>query len=280
MKRFFILLAICLQTGCFHQIPVPSPKVDGVKSTIVSQTLADPAWKQALKTAATEEGAVDFAGLGENPGDLYAYVAYVSEVAPINHPAFFPDRESQLAYYINAYNALALYGVIRVGYPADFSKSSEHMRFYEHNRFRVGQKNFSLYQLKDKIIRPLGDPRIHFALTDMVKSSPRLGREPFRAEALDQQLEQAAALFINSEEHVQVDAEQKTVRLAEIFKTYAQDFADPAKSPAALIAYLNRYRNEKIDESFQVSYLPGDWTVPYARPAQKEPPVDEAVPEG
>ncbi len=279
MKRLSILLAIFLQTGCYHQIPVPSPKVDGVKSTIVSQTLADPAWKRALKTATTDEGAVDFTGLGESPEDLYAYVAYISEVSPINHPAFFPDHEWRLAYYINAYNALALYGIIRVGYPAGFSKNSEHMRFYEHNRFSVGQKNFSLYQLKDKIIRPLGDPRIHFALSDLVKSSPQLGREPFRGETLEQQLEDSAARFINSEKYVQVDAEQKFVRLAEIFKTYAKDFADPTKSPAALISFLNKYRNEKIDENFQISYLPADWTVPYASPSQDGPTANQPDPE-
>ena len=38
------------------------------------------------------------------------------------------------------------------------------------------------------------------------------------------------------------------------------DFEKEAKT---LIAYINRYRREPIDETFEVEFIPYDWTVNY-----------------
>ena len=43
----------------------------------------------------------------------------------------------------------------------------------------------SLYTFENEVIRPLGEPRVHFALNCLVRGCPRLPPTPFVAERLD-----------------------------------------------------------------------------------------------
>jgi hypothetical protein len=67
-----------------------------------------------------------------------------------------------------------------------------------------GEKT-NLYDYENKVIRPLGDARVHFALNCMVRSCPRLPRTPFKADTLDLVLEQLSHEFFMSEKHLRVD---------------------------------------------------------------------------
>ena len=49
--------------------------------------------------------------------DLDRVVAFEAAVDPDSQPQRFPDRASRLAFYINAYNALAMYGIVQTGVP-------------------------------------------------------------------------------------------------------------------------------------------------------------------
>jgi hypothetical protein len=112
------------------------------------------------------------------------------------------------------------------------------------------------------VIRPLGEPRIHFALNCMVRACPRLPQVPFTAAALDRQLETAAREFFDQELHVVVDTERKTVRFSQILEFYTADFVGESKDPMAdLIAYCNRYRSEPIPLDYRVEFIPYDWTL-------------------
>ena len=78
-----------------------------------------------------------------------------------------------------------------------------------------------MYDYENDVIRPLGDPRIHFALNCMVKACPRLPQEPFRAENLDETLNALAREFVNDPRHVQVVEASHKVRLSEILSFYS-----------------------------------------------------------
>ena len=115
----------------------------------------------------------------------------------------------------------------------------DRIRFFYLTGLDVGGKPISLYALENHVIRPLGEPRVHFALNCMVRSCPRLPREPFDAARLDAQLDREARRFLNEERNVQVDPAARTVRLSSILKWYEADFL--AAQPS-LIAYVNQYR--------------------------------------
>jgi hypothetical protein len=89
---------------------------------------------------------------------------------------------------------------------------------------------------KNKVIRPLGDPRIHTALNCMARGCPRLPREPFQADMLDAELNATTQFFFNEERNVQVDPARKAVRFNQILEFYTEDFLKKAPS---LIAYAN-----------------------------------------
>ena len=89
---------------------------------------------------------------------------------------------------------------------------------------------------------------------------PRLPQEVFEAEKLDAQLEAASREFFNSSKYVQLQPGKKTVALSEILKFYTDDFVNSQQS-SSLIEFANRFRNEKIDPSWKVVFIPYDWAV-------------------
>jgi len=199
------------------------------------------------------DGAIDFVGLRERPRDLEAYVAWVAGHGPRSTPALFPTRESRLAYYINAYNALAMYQVV-----ATPRRPEEQVRFFVASRVPIDGRTMSLYALENDVIRPLGEPRVHFALNCMVRGCPRLPRGPFTAGRLDTMLDAETRRFLDDPRHVQVDPPLRTVRLNSILRFYTADFLAAAPS---LPAYVNRYRSAPIPEDYRVRFIPYDWTL-------------------
>jgi len=126
----------------------------------------------------------------------------------------------------------------------------------------VGGQHVSLQAYEDEVIRNLGDPRVHFAVTSLLAGDPRLSREPFRAGALDQQLDRAARNFFAEERNLKVDDRRRTLVLSPILETYAQDFLQAAPS---LTAYINRFRETPLPADYTVEFADFDWTV-YRKP--------------
>lgn len=239
--------------ACATIVPAPTLPSGAVSSP-------DESWARALAQAVDDRGRVNFGFLAGNRRDLDVYLSFVSNHSPASSPHLFSTDEHRLAYYINSYNALAVYGVIVLGMPKSFDRFIDQARFFKFTKFRIGGADISLYDYENDIIRPLGEPRIHFALNCMAAGCPRLPRLPFRAETLDRTLDEATREFLNSAKHVQVDSENKVVRLSEIFRFYTEDFVN-VKIADSLISYVNRYRAAKIPETFRVEFIPYDWTV-------------------
>ncbi len=63
-------------------------------------------------------------------------------------------------------------------------------------------------------------------------------------------MDAAARAFISESRNVQVDWSGREVRLLAIFKFYTEDFTAHAPS---LIAYVNRYRTDRIPEVSQLA---------------------------
>lgn len=238
---------LCFLSGCTFKIDVPEI------------TVPDPnaAWASVLKNHVDEKGRIDFSGLSADRHELEGYLTYVSKVSPESNPEFFRDDESKLAFYLNAYNALAIYNLIQHGVPKDNDSLWKRLKLFYFTKYKVSGVNTSLYRLETDILRPMGDPRVHVALNCGARSCPRLPQEPFNSKTLNQTLEERAHEFFNESRNVEIDPEKKTVRFSEILKFFTKDFLKKAPS---LIAYVNQYRNEKIPEDYQVQFIKYDWT--------------------
>ena len=232
-----------LTAACASNVATPRPAIESLSSP-------EGAWESVLARAVDDGGRIDFAGIAREPANLDAYVAWLARAeAPGERPA-------KVAYLLNAYNALAMYNAVRSGIPAELD--SRKVQFFYRDRFELGGRRISLYALENQVIRPLGDPRVHFALNCMARSCPRLPKEPFRAETLDADLDRLAREFLNDPRNATADPAAKVVRFSEILKFYTEDFLKGAPS---LIAYANRYRDEKIPEDYRVEFIPYDWTL-------------------
>ncbi len=214
-------------------------------------------WTGVLSRHVDDAGRIDFSALAQDHADLDRVVAFVAAVDPVSQPQRFPDRTSRLSFYINAYNALAMYGVVQTGVPDSLSGLTKFTFFYLRT-FPIGGKSISLYSFENDVIRPLGEERVHFALNCMVMSCPRLPRTAFSADEVDRQLDTAARTFMAEKRNVSVDPIRREVWLSAIFDFYTKDFLDHAPS---LIAYVNRYRTEPIPFEFKVRFFDYDWTV-------------------
>ncbi len=256
-----ILLALTVPgilQGCVTNIKIPKGP-PGTQGDWAPEQ-ADRLWGNILKKAVDAQGRIDFAGLARNPNRLSAYVAYIGRTAPNNRPDLFPDRNSRLAYYLNSYNALAMYGVGKLGVEDGFESLLDRAQFFKYTRYAVGGDWISLQDYENEIIRPLGDPRVHFALNCMVVGCPRLPSVPFQADQLDNQLERATHEFLNQSRNVQVRIKKKEVYLSEILDFYTEDFVDRKHTPT-LIAYINRYRKTPVPTDYDIEFIPYDWTL-------------------
>lgn len=249
----FFLFASCSSQVVVREINVTHPEVR---------------WASVLKTYVDSKGRIDFVGLSHNLSDLEAYVSYVGKVSPKTDPTLFPDADSRLAYYLNAYNALAMYNVVHFDIPENNGSFFRKFKFFYLTKYKVGGEFMSLYALEGVLIRPLGDPRVHIALNCMVRGCPRLPQEPFIANKLQRQLEAQAHEFYNEPRNVQTDHKKKEVGYSEILKFFTEDFL---KKAPTLTAYVNQYRNEKVPDDYKVEFIPYDWTVNIHPPKPAEP---------
>ena len=243
------ILALLAAAGCAVAVPPP-------RSAPVGRDPARTAWAAVLTRFVDSQGRIDFPAIASDPSDLDRYVAYLAAEDPRSNPSAFPTPEDALAYYLNAYNALAMYNVVRSRIPPELGTIK--LRFFYRNRFQMGGRSISLYALENRIVRPIGDPRVHFALNCMVRGCPRLPREPFDGVRLDAQLDSAARLFFDEERNVSLDASRRTVYFSEILRFYTKDFL--AKAPS-LIAYANFYRTEPIPADSTIVFIPYDWSL-------------------
>jgi hypothetical protein len=229
------------------------------------------AWDRVLKTAVNAIGEVDYAKLKGNR-DLEQYLRAIERVSPASEPARFPAKQDELAYYLNAYNALTTWGVVQK-YPVKSIGDSLLARamFFRYTKYTLGGQRMSLEDLENRILRSprFAEPRIHFAIVCASLSCPKLSREAFTAENLERQLEAQTRQYFAETRNLAADPATNTVYLAAILNWYKADFEAFEKKPApqALLAYALRYA--PADKRRAVEALPSprirfrgyDWSI-------------------
>lgn len=219
-----------------------------------------PKWQKVLETFVDEKGRIDFHAIAKEPNDLSSFVSAIEAVSPSSSPELFPNRDAVLAYHMNAYNALAMWGVIERDIPKNFSSLFKRASFFKLRSVVIGGKKTNLYDYENKVIRPLDEPRTHFALNCMVKDCPRLLQKAYYADTLDADLQAVSQEFFSKEQHIRLDDDAKQVYLSGIMKFYTKDFT-PTGKKQDLIPYVNQFSAKKVPEDYKVKFIKYDWTV-------------------
>jgi hypothetical protein len=226
---------------------------------------------RVLKQFVNASGLVDYTGLQAHPEDLKTYLALLAQYSPDATPERFPSRADSLAYWINAYNAFAISGVIEA-YPVKSVRDIKWLYgFFNRTRYVAGGTQLTLKHIENEIVRKVfQDPRIHAALNCASMGCPRLPQRAFRPETLQEDLEDDMQTFLNEQRNVRIDRTEKRIYLSNILKVFGSDFTDwytqnhPVVS-ATVLDYLQLYLPQddaqylKQHPNLKIQYIDYDW---------------------
>lgn len=270
-RRIF-LLGILAWTASASLLPAPcvaGPVVTlGAKvpanRRITADSIDHSAWDTLLKRYVDAKGMVDYGAWKGSVADQQAldgYLAHLSQ-ASVSQKS---SRQAQLAYWINAYNAVTVKGILRE-YPTS-SIRNHTAKLVGYNIWKdlqlvVEGKNHSLEQIEHEILRKMGEPRIHFAIVCASIGCPRLLNEAYVAERLEEQLSANARAFFADPTKFQYNAGRRTIAVSPILKWFAEDFGPSQADQLHRIApYLPDAASRQLTESgvAHLSYLDYDW---------------------
>ncbi len=227
------------------------------------------AWHRLLRENVNSIGEVDYARLKSNPELLNRYVKQLADASPKNSPDQFPTRNHEIAYWINAYNALMVNKIV-TNYPVKGVEAFGLFRaVFKQEEHSSGGEIVSLGYIEHELLRKVyEEPRIHFALVCASVSCPTLARKAIQSETLDSQLDRLAEAFVSQTRNVTIDLDKRRVTLSKIFDWYGQDFERPTgrRGNAAVLAYIGRYLDgepgklfKKLGPNPRVSFHDYDW---------------------
>lgn len=166
------------------------------------------------------------------------------------------NKEEKLAFYINAYNILALKTVVD-HWPLDSIKDVGSLisPVWGKPAGSIGGDTVSLDGIENKILRTLGEPRIHFAIVCASVSCPDLRNTPYTASKLDAQLDEQVRQFLgNADKGLRIGKD--SIEISRIFDWFAKDF----KAVGGIEVFIRRYRPDLPELPFKeaINY---DWDV-------------------
>jgi hypothetical protein len=224
------------------------------------------------------DGNVYYRALKQGRTKLDAFVAQLASV-----DADKLSKNAQMAFWLNAYDALVLRIVIdhypiqrrSADYPADSIRQIPGA--FERLTHRVAGRMLTLDQIEQTVLPQYGDPRLYFAIGRGAVGGGRLRSEAYTPEKLDVQLAEVADECA-MRGCVQVDAVTNRLNASAIFSWHEKEFVNSyaGKAPPvyagrapierAILAFiqpklLTTERDFLEMNAFQLAYKPFDWSL-------------------
>jgi hypothetical protein len=254
----FVVLVIGLQSACSS-----APRSFAPREPIPLSEFSSQYFDEVLH-AHVKDGMVNYPAIAQDDR-LQLFIWQLDRF----NPNTLPSRQHSLAFWINAYNAFAMKGIIDGYSPQTVWGRYRYFIAYD---YYVGGRPINLYNLeRDLLIPDFRDPRIHFAIVCATRSCPKLASQVYSSDRLDEQLDDRARIFINDPTKNRFDRTQRIAYLSKIFEWFGQDFAAHSGS---LLKYVAQYATdpevarELNSGLYQVEFVDYDWTlngIAYAR---------------
>lgn len=223
-------------------------------------------WTRFLKKYVDENGWVAYEKIqATGKKDLKAYLARLAR------PVKLEKKEDQIAFWINAYNAVTIQKLLDHRLP----ETVPHATFFGKNIFteetyRIAGEVRSLDDIEHGILRKkYREPRVHAALVCGASSCPRLRSEAYTGKKLERQLEEEARRWIQEGRDLKgkrknyLDRGRKTFYVSKIFDWFEEDFGD---SEAGILAFVTKHSSD-ADREFvkknrvRIRFLDYDWSL-------------------
>lgn len=215
-------------------------------------------WNQLLTALVDGQGRVDYALWKLR--HLPRLDAFLATLARENVNAYtVPDEK--LAFWINAYNACVIRGVLR-RYP--IKSVMDHPEFFKEKAYTVAGTQLSLDDIENRMIRPaFKDARVHFALVCAARSCPRLINRAYTGAGLGALLDGQGREFLADPSKTRFEPAASRAQISSIFQWFAGDFVQAAGS---VPRFLHRYAPPAaqpmlLSPSVRIEYLPYDWAL-------------------
>ena len=211
-------------------------------------------WFHALLSEHVVDGRLDYKGLQPHQD---AIRAHLEDLADADLSGL--TRREQLAFWINAYNAHVILGVLDGLRPAD---PVDRGKLFFLRKVRVAGVETSLDGIEKRIRSEFSDPRIHAAVNCASASCPPLRPEAYRADTLDAALEEQTKAYLGDPDQNRLDRERGILYLSQIFEWYEGDF--PGGAIEYVLPYLPAADREWIEahrDSLSVEFVPYDWSL-------------------
>jgi hypothetical protein len=251
MTRWCAIGVLLVVTGC-STVPTQFTPVNPIPPFEFSHAL----FEQVLE-AQVKDGVVDYPAI-QTDGRFTAYLSQLERVAPDT----FGTRHERLAFWINAYNAFAIKGILDHYSPMTYAGR---YRYFIGQDYRVGGATINLYDLERQVlIKQFREPLIHFAIVCASTSCPKLQPWTYEPDQLERQLDRAARNFINDPTRNRFDRAKKVASLSMIFKWFEDDFTRAAGS---ILSYVTQYVADPVlvqdlmQSEYRVEYLDYDWSL-------------------
>jgi hypothetical protein len=264
-RGFWLALFVCLMMA--NAVGGSAVYVGNQSSGRLSMDKIDhSAWDQLLQKYVDKNGRVNYQAFKASTTDHGALDRYLSQLSTAS-AATPASRNAQLAFWINAYNAVTVKGILRE-YPTS-SIRNHTARLFGYNiwhdlQLYVGGKPYSLDQIEHQILRKLGEPRIHFAIVCASIGCPRLLDRAYVAGELDDQLEANAKDFFARRQNFVHDVRGGRFQISAILDWFGEDFgADQAAQLRKIAGWLptDAARAAARGGNLPVSYLDYNWNL-------------------
>ena len=207
-----------------------------------------------------KDGVVDYQSLRETQ-------ALTPEVLWLSTSKLPIDQQDQKAFWINAYNLLTL--DLIVDHPEISSIRDLHNgEPWKKEIFVVAGQSITLDEIEHKILRPLGDPRIHAALNCASRGCPPLQSFAYQGKTLDTQLDLACRNWMATNAYFLSTSQ---LQLNSIFQWFKEDFEiyrEPIpklnKNMQGVVGFIIAYsdgntQKELRERPYKITFSEYDW---------------------
>lgn len=196
--------------------------------------------------------------------DKAALQAYIEALEAIQVTGY--NRNEQLAYWLNLYNAVTI-KVVLDHYPVKTIRDIDISGFLKNGPWQkelvtVEATALTLDDIEHAILRPIWkDPRIHYGVNCASVGCPNLQTSAFTGKTVSAQLDAGAKAFVNSTRGVEI-SKRGTVSVSSIYSWFAYDFGN---SEEGVIQHLVQFANpdlaEKLTKAGRLSDTHYDWSL-------------------
>ena len=190
---------------------------------------------------------VDYAGWADDERHQQAMFHLLKLPAPPSHT----QPGLMMAFWINIYNFLTIDLIVE-------HRERESIRnlggfvfnVWKREKWDIFGDTYNLDEIEHDILRPMDEPRIHYAISCASLSCPDLSLRPFREKGLVAHMEKLEEKFVNDPTkgiylEFGKNNEVATLRVSPIFKWYKRDYS----SDSDIIYLLKKYKNVDLPRS-------------------------------